>query len=600
MDNIKRFMAFSLLAGTILAASVTAQIIDPPVVIPLYPRPILTPSAPSMNDSVTLWLVLGQNSSTCVPTYTPSFIPPRQVPPILVCVRAPCPENYVLIINYKENPPLPLGRPCLLSPTEYGPLFEFGKLAVGKYTVIDSSAGGDTVMTFTVVEKTSFYSVRGTLTQDPGILTVVTPIAKAKVYISAQSLPVALQKAGAVLIPGPDSTTTDANGNFSFANVLQGPYNLSFVAAGFLTRTVKIQVPPDTVVSATMLRINAMCKITGSVKEMKCPAPGMGIACFLAPIPGCTVSVYVPSFIVINPPIVLQKFSAIPAVVYTAVTDKNGLYTVDSIPLNYTDKTVTVTAHKPGYVADSKQATLYDNSAVTVNFILQPAFTNADSNTVDGVTFTVATEKPQYYQGESIKTRYTVTNNSMAKVIFDFSSGCQFDMIAMAPPRDTVYWYGRQLFCTTIMTQIVLAPGESTSNIFPVFVDNDTAGILSVTATLLKYPKSAATVIVPILKQGTPVSPRSVTTLETKKPVICYSVAAKTLTLNIAKSQYVSVSAYVLSGQKIAQLSCKRFMTAGAHTISLNNSALANGIVVFRVEGEGFSSVKRINLMEGR
>ena len=604
MKKLKNTLLWSSALLMIAVLSVTAQIVTPPIiVVPLYPRPVLAPSAPSMTDSVTLWLVLGQNPDNCVPTYTSSFTPPKQVPPFMVCVRAPCPENYVIVIKYKENPPLPLGRPCAMIVTEYGPLFQFGKLAVGKYTVIDSSNGGDTVITFNVSETILSYSVSGTVSQDPGILAVFTPIAKAKVYINASSGPIALQKKNAILLPGPDSTTTDGNGNYSFPNVLQGAYTLSFIANGFQTRSINIQVPPDTLVNTTLLRTNAMSTITGSVKEMKCPSPGMGIACFLSPVAGCTVSVYVPGLLIVTPvtPVpILNKKAALPAFVYTAVTDKNGLYTIDSIPLNYTDKTVTVTAWKPGYALETKQATLYDNSAVTVNFILQAAYTNTDSTTLDGVTFTVATEKAQYYQGESIKTRYGVKNNSIFTVTFNFPSGCQFDMIAIAPPKDTVYWYGRLLACTMMATQIVLAPGESKSMDFTAFADNDTAATLSVTANLLGYPKSATTVIVPILKQGTPLLPQSMNAFDAKKPIINYSAATKTLTLNIVKSQFVSVSAYVLNGQKITQLSCKKYMPAGAHTISLKNSALANGIIVFRVEGEGFSSVKRINLMEGR
>jgi hypothetical protein len=88
--------------------------------------------------------------------------------------------------------------------------------------------------------------------------------------------------------------------------------------------------------------------------------------------------------------------------------------------------------------------------------------------------------------------------------------------------------------------------------------------------------------------------------LESKKAFISYSASTKTLTLVIPRSQNVSVSAHVLSGQTISRFSTRKFLTEGAHTVRLGNAALAMGVIVFRVEGEGFSLVKRINVAEER
>jgi hypothetical protein len=59
---------------------------------------------------------------------------------------------------------------------------------------------------------------------------------------------------------------------------------------------------------------------------------------------------------------------------------------------------------------------------------------------------------------------------------------------------------------------------------------------------------------------------------------------------------WITISAYMLNGQKLFQLST----TSGTHLINLKNASPANGIIVFRVEGEGFSVSRRINLMESR
>jgi hypothetical protein len=593
-------------AGAIVVLLSFVSLFSAPIIVPLpgdtiyplFPQPVLTPASPTQNDSVTLWLILGQSNSSCVPTYTTSS-PVTQVSSA-ICKRAPCPQDYVISLFYTENPPLPLGRPCLLVITNYGPRFSFGKLAVGTYTVVDSMNGGATVATFLVTENLVSYTVGGTVIQDAGALALTVPIQKASVYLkTGTGVPILLAKKSAAiaypLYTIIDSTTTDAAGKFAFASVPQGAYVLGFVASGYQSRDVTIQVPPDTQVSVSLLKTGAVCTVTGSVKELVCPSKTLP-SCYLGNVAGCSVSVYIPILI---QPLTLAAAPIMLGNRYTAVTDNAGLYTIDSIPVTYDNTTVTVTASKTGYASDSKQAALFSNSSVTVNFVLSPAYTNPETTTVSDVSFIVATEKSQYVKGESIKTRYTVKNNSIATVTFNFSSGCQFDMVAIAPPRDTVYWYGRLLACTMMATQIVLAPGESRSMDYIAFSYNDTGSAIAVTAKLIGYDRSASTVIVPIVKV-TAALPVQKKMADAKKPVITYSASTKTLSLNILKSQNVSVSAYVLSGQKISQLSTKKFLTAGTHAISLKNASLANGIIVFRVEGEGFSATKRINLMEGR
>jgi hypothetical protein len=102
-----------------------------------------------MTDSVALWLIMGEYSSSCVPTYTSSF----KITQVsnYVCVRYPCAQDFVITLSYKQNPPLPLGMPCLMVITQYGPRFGFGRLAVGSYKVYDSVAK-DTMTSFYVSE----------------------------------------------------------------------------------------------------------------------------------------------------------------------------------------------------------------------------------------------------------------------------------------------------------------------------------------------------------------------------------------------------------------------------------------------------------------
>jgi hypothetical protein len=476
---------------------------------------------------------------------------------------------------------------------------------VGTYTVVDSTNKIDTVMTFSVMEKARTYSVTGTVMEEPGVLTVIVPIPKAKVYLKTQGA--ILLKAGVAAVspatmPYPvsstlDSAITDANGKFSLANVSQGYYILETVAAGYQYRDVPIEVPPDTQVPVSLLKDNSYCTITGTVKTLLCPAPGTGVVCIQSPVAGCTVSVSLPLVLV---PLAKQS-AAIVRNTYTGVSDVLGKYTIDSIPVTYSSKTVTVSAAKKNYAAATKQTALFANSAVTVNFVLEAAYATAETTTVDGVDFIIAAEKSQYAPGETVKARYTVKNNSMVTVTFNFPSCCQYDMYAVAPPRDTVFnLYKSGFDCACPSTsQIVLASGASQTINLPSFTDSDTAGTLTITALLLGYQKSASSVTVPIVKALSEL-PSLKKGIEPKKATISYAASTKTLSLVIPRSQNVSVSAYVLNGQKISQFSTRKFLTAGTHSIRLGNAALSNGIIVFRVDGEGFSLVKRISLVEER
>jgi hypothetical protein len=113
----------------------------------------------------------------------------------------------------------------------------------------------------------------------------------------------------------------------------------------------------------------------------------------------------------------------------------------------------------------------------------------------------------------------------------------------------------------------------------------------------LGYPAPAPSAATPAAQQ-TP--DPSVKNIEPRKAFISYSASTKMLTLVIPRSQNVRVSAHVLNGQSISRFSTRKFLTAGTHTIRLGSEALAEGIIVFSVEGEGFSLVKRINLTTDR
>lgn len=96
-----------------------------------YPQYRLTPQNPKYGDSVSLWVVKGQESTNCVPMYHTSF---KKTPDI--CITAAC-TLVALTISYQEY--MPNYFVCLQTLTEYGPRFDFGKLSIKKYAIIDSA-----------------------------------------------------------------------------------------------------------------------------------------------------------------------------------------------------------------------------------------------------------------------------------------------------------------------------------------------------------------------------------------------------------------------------------------------------------------------------
>jgi hypothetical protein len=78
-------------------------------------------------------------------------------------------------------------------------------------------------------------------------------------------------------------------------------------------------------------------------------------------------------------------------------------------------------------------------------------------------------------------------------------------------------------------------------------------------------------------------------------PVLSYSNAESKLFIRIAKDQCVTVTAYIINGEKTTQLSSKKFLPAGVHSFRMDKKRLNAGVAVIHVKGETFSEVKMIN-----
>ena len=95
------------------------------------------------------------------------------------------------------------------------------------------------------------------------------------------------------------------------------------------------------------------------------------------------------------------------------------------------------------------------------------------------------------------------------------------------------------------------------------------------------------------VKMGPPVALEGNTVT---KPTLEFNYEAKTLIIKVKRAMRVTVSAFILTENKVTKQTVEKFLSPGTHRISFNNKKLTSGVIVFKVEGNGFSESKTINL----
>jgi hypothetical protein len=231
-------------------------------------------------------------------------------------------------------------------------------------------------------------------------------------------------------------------------------------------------------------------------------------------------------------------------------------------------------------------------------------YANKAQKTIDNVTYTVATDKTSYNVGENINVRYTIKNNS-AEMVIDSLPCCRENLLAMTPSGDTAYHQGGlPCPCPPVVPPVSIAPGDSMVSDFTPFTYADTARSLTIIAKLgwneiySHYSTPAVSVLVGINQAGTPVLQRNIQkTLIKNTPIVTYSRSSKTLAITSDRPQLISISAYTLNGRKIAELSGNRFLNVGTQTFNMKNAARYGGMMLFRIQGEGFVETARINFI---
>ena len=244
--------------------------------------------------------------------------------------------------------------------------------------------------------------------------------------------------------------------------------------------------------------------------------------------------------------------------------------------------------------------TAYETRAATGN----PAFVHSRTDTIDGVLFTTATDKINYNSGDSLRIRYRITNRSMGSVLYDFNTSCQLKVEVIGSNWKAVYSQlsaglpsGPPKGCQAAASQLMLAPSAERlleSAAVPLTLKN--TDTLTVKAQMTGYPLSIVTVKVMYIASPAPSGPVALEWTAENKPALEFNSETKMLIIRVNRAQRLTISAFILTGQKINKLSCERFLAPGTHQISFNNPKLADGVVIFKVEGNGFSETKTINL----
>ncbi len=580
------------LTSLVLVSALWAQVIVPAPAT--YPRLEISPATPDAGDTVTLWLVKALHSDGCVPSYTTSYT-------IETLSQEIYPPNRIIHLTYAAYW-LPVGRMCIQVQTEYGPRFTIPDIEVGNYTVKD----GDIIvgrLSIPAGVQPAGYTIDGKVTDDPYPTKRATmPVAGAKVYVREQVLwlmesvgPGSAPIAPSVVL---DSATTAADGSFSIDGIAAGWYQLSVVAEGYVSQTLGLTLSSDTTLSIALLAEGAPAAVTGTVTRRH-DNPALSS---VVPVEGCTVTVWAECdggvyALQASQPVASDALMPVLCPVYTAVTDAEGKYGIDNIPLSRNGVVATVYARAEGFAPETKQARLYNILATQVHFLLQRSFGNRDSIVIDGVVYGITTEKAIYEHGEYLRAKYTVHNQSNKTVTFGGvgpATLCTYSMTLVDQDEIKVYSTADSLACPAIYVEWDLSPGEKDSIDFPpYFLGGDYTG-LTVSGQMLGKNDTKVSVDVEVLHTLTATRKSGAASVGT---VVRYDAATRCLALRLDRAQTVSVDAFMPSGRRVSGLSYSGFLSAGAHAISLGRRSLGSGVFFVRVKGDGFIETLPLGVM---
>jgi hypothetical protein len=559
-----------------------------------FPYIQLKPSQPvALTDTVRLQIMLGTASNSCwAPTFSNCSFVIEQSP------LAIYPPLFNVKVKFTLNP-VPKDRICtdVYNPVDYGPLFILGVLKLGAYQVsIDTTIYG----TFSVVEgpiPVVGKTLKGRVYDDPYPLKIASnPIPNAKIHLVSGPIPIgntqetAAAEASSLFIS--DSTVTNNAGEFSFAKLQQGLYDLTCMHKDFRTITLRLRILSDTSVYLTMVPNSAHASVKGLVTVV-------GSDGGMTPLEGCNIVVY--KGIVLS----IVGAEASSDILISTMTDKDGKYAIDSIPIGANGEIEYVHAFKGDRYVDYQKVALYNMKTETVDFKFAEPYQNSDSVVVRGIVFKTATNKYSYRKDEPVKIRYSVANTTDQQVAFGaFDGGCEYDLSITMIPAITIaekvlYRQSAQaLICYDTLSYIIVNPHQAVVKNFPdyylpdltSFAPTNNKIMLMVSAQLRgqKYDSTKAGVPIEIRLEPTAVAENK--GASGRLPSSC-KMQDHALALSLLRAQNVSVNVYGLDGRMHPNASFTRNLLAGTHTLSLTGLMQIKGMCIVGVKGADFEKV---------
>lgn len=278
----------------------------------------------------------------------------------------------------------------------------------------------------------------------------------------------------------------------------------------------------------------------------------------------------------------------------TAESGENGQFAFDSLR----EERYLLDVSAGGFLSKSTSLYATRDTAVSVMLVREQQPGASSTEIVDGVEFSIAADRAAYRWDDTLRVRYAVSNQSMATVRYDFTSGCQFDMELADSHGQTVYRYLASRGCTDALTAITLAPGESTEFHFqPVPLDKVreqsgkqafSDGMAIVSAHMVGYDQSTVSVGVTV---SVPDEVR-VASSRSRHTAPHVTRVGRELLIALNRAQRIRIEPFLPSGARLGGSVFDNMLGAGVHTIAIPVDA-GSPIVFLRISGDTFSTVRK-------
>jgi hypothetical protein len=373
-----------------------------------------------------------------------------------------------------------------------------------------------------------------------------------------------------------DSAVTDTKGAFAFASHTPGSYQITMDQKSFNSRHLALNTVSDTTLNILMVAAGAEAKISGTIYAA-CTGI-LGMPCILQPVPNCTVTVYKQTDF---PVIGVQMMPVSQLSAFQAVSNAQGQYAIDSVPVSFNGETVTVSSSAAGFVSQSVDTTIQNTMTTTVNLSL--------SKTAAAPKDTVYVTPPRPSAGDSLQFRLSNAGHCCATVYRNNTVSVSDTTIFLSCTYDD-----------SLCSYVDCLVGGSQTSFSSKPIPAGRYAIYKVESMYCPPGRMCPMLVTAPVRVGS----LTVTVASTARPTegtigagrgTDLVVTGTSATVTIAQNARVRLRAYDVRGALISNI-FEGLMSAGGHQFALrgiSGKVSANGVVVLRLSIEGKSAVTR-------